>query len=194
MEKIDLDYFEKVLVYKSLTDEKYLADVIGHIEPNIIADKNIKIIFSIIKDFYDKRGVPPTVTELKTYLINDEVKNAFKIVAGSFDQLDKNLNSDELLENTERYLKERAIYHTMMDVAEDITTGKVDTSYILEKFEKSCRIDLKDDIGIDLFEDIESVAKELSVDEPTLSSGWEWLDDHLTLLFYYNLKITSIRA
>ena len=126
MEKIDLDYFEKVLVYKSLTDEKYLADVIGHIEPNIIADKNIKIIFSIIKDFYDKRGVPPTVTELKTYLINDEVKNAFKIVAGSFDQLDKNLNSDELLENTERYLKERAIYHTMMDVAEDITTGKVD--------------------------------------------------------------------
>jgi len=186
MEKIDLDYFEKVLVYKSLTDEKYLADVIGHIEPNIIADKNIKIIFSIIKDFYDKRGVPPTVTELKTYLVNDEVKNAFRLVAGSFDQLDKNLNSDELLENTERYLKERAIYHTMMDVAEDITTGKVDTSYILEKFEKSCRIDLKDDIGIDLFEDIESVAKELSVDEPTLSSGWEWLDDHLAGGFLQN--------
>ena len=102
MEKIDLDYFEKVLIYKSLTDEKYLADVIGHIQPNIIADKNIKIIFSIIKDFYDKRGVPPTVTELKTYLVNDEVKSAFKTVAGSFTELDKNLNNEELLENTVR--------------------------------------------------------------------------------------------
>lgn len=178
MEKIDLDYFEKVLIYKSLTDEKYLADIIGHIEPNIIADKNIKIIFSIIKDFYDKRGVPPTVTELKTYLVNDEVKNALKTVS-SFEELDKNLNTEELLDNTERYLKERAIYHTMMDVAEDITKGKVDTSYILEKFEKSCRIELKDDIGLDLFDDIDEISKELSVDEPTLSSGWDWLDDHL---------------
>ncbi len=186
MDKIDLDYFEKVLVYKSLTDEKYLADVIGHIQPNIIADKNIKIIFTIIKDFYDKRGVPPTITELKTYLINEEVKSAFKTVAGSFEELDKNLNNDELLENTERYLKERAIYNTMMDVAEDITKGKVDTSYILEKFEKSCRIDLKDDIGLDLFEDIDKISKELSVDEPTLSSGWDWLDEHLAGGFLEN--------
>ena len=186
MEKINLDYFEKVLVYKSLTDEKYLAEVIGHIEPHIIQDKNIKIIFGIIKDFYNKRGVPPSITELKTYLVNDEVKNAFKSVAGVFNEIDKNLNKDELLENTERYLKERAIYHTMMDVAEDITKGKVDTSYILEKFEKSCRVDLKDDIGLDLFDDIETIAQELSVDEPTLSSGWEWLDEHLAGGFLEN--------
>ena len=178
MEKIDLDYFEKVLIYKSLTDEKYLADIIGHIQPNIIADKNIKIIFSIIKDFYNKRGVPPTTTELKTYLINEEIKQAFKSVVAAFEDMG-NLNNEELLDNTERYLKERAIYHTMMDVAEDITKGEVDTSYILEKFEKSCRIDLKDDVGLDLFEDIETISKELSVDEPTLSSGWEWLDNHL---------------
>jgi len=186
MEKIDLDYFEKVLIYKSLTDEQYLAEIIGHVDPKIIADKNIKVLFTIIKSFYDKRGVPPTLTELKTYLVNDDVKAALKTVAGSFDEIDKNLNKDELLDNTERYLKERAIYHTMMDVAEDITNGKVDTSYILEKFEKSCSIELKDDLGIDLFDDIDELARELSVDEPTLSSGWDWLDDHLNGGFLAN--------
>lgn len=179
MEKIDLDYFEKVLIYKSLTDEKYLADIIGHVEPKNIASKDIKAIFTIIKDFYNKRGTPPTISELKTYLINDDIKNAFKNVASTFKEIDKNLNKDELLDNTERYLKERAIYHTMMDVAEDITKGKVDTSYILERFEKSCRLELKNDIGLDLFDDIDEVVKELQTDEPTISSGWKWVDDNL---------------
>ena len=186
MEKIDLDYFEKVLIYKSLTNEKYLADIIGHIDPKIIGSKDIKTIFTVIKDFYNKRGVPPTITELKTYLVNDDIKDAFKGVAAAFNEIDKNLNKEELLDNTERYLKERAIYHTMMDVAEDITKGKVDTSYILERFEKSCRIDLQDDIGIDLFRDIDSVAAELNVDNPTISSGWKWVDENLNGGFLEN--------
>ena len=179
MEKIDLDYFEKVLIYKSLTDERYLADIISHVEPSIIANKNIKVIFTIIKDFYNKRGVPPTTTELKTYLVNDEVKDAFRSVAGVFSEIDKNLNNDELLENTERYLKERSIYHTMMDVAEDITQGKVDTSYILERFEKSCQIDLKNDIGLDLFENIDTLIDEITTDQPVIPTLWPWLDEKL---------------
>jgi|TARA_B110000967_G_C18875569_1_gene558071 replicative DNA helicase len=179
MEKIDLDYFEKVLIYKSLTDERYLADIISHVEPSIIANKNIKVIFTIIKDFYNKRGVPPTTTELKTYLVNDEVKDAFRSVAGVFSEIDKNLNKDELLENTERYLKERSIYHTMMDVAEDITQGKVDTSYILERFEKSCQIDLKNDIGLDLFENIDTLIDEITTDQPVIPTLWPWLDEKL---------------
>jgi replicative DNA helicase len=179
MEKIDLDYFEKVLIYKSLTDERYLADIISHVEPSIIANKNIKVIFTIIKDFYNKRGVPPTTTELKTYLVNDEVKDAFRSVAAVFSEIDKNLNNDELLENTERYLKERSIYHTMMDVAEDITQGKVDTSYILERFEKSCQIDLKNDIGLDLFENIDTLIDEITTDQPVIPTLWPWLDEKL---------------
>jgi replicative DNA helicase len=179
MEKIDLDYFEKILIYKSLTDERYLADIISHVEPSIIANKNIKVIFTIIKDFYNKRGVPPTTTELKTYLVNDDVKDAFRSVAGAFNEIDRNLNNDELLENTERYLKERSIYHTMMDVAEDITQGKVDTSYILERFEKSCQIDLKNDIGLDLFENIDTLIDDITTDQPVIPTLWPWLDEKL---------------
>jgi len=179
MEKIDLDYFEKVLIYKSLTDAKYLSDIISHVDPAIIANKNIKIIFTVIKDFFNKRGVPPTITELKTYLVNDDVKEAFRSVSGVFNEIDKNLNNDELLENTERYLKERSIYHTMMEVAEDITQGKVDTSYILERFEKSCQIDLKNDIGLDLFDNIDTLIDEITSDRPVISTLWPWLDEKL---------------
>lgn len=37
---LDLDYFEKVVVYKSLTDERYLASVIDHVEPRFFTDKS----------------------------------------------------------------------------------------------------------------------------------------------------------
>ena len=179
MEKINLDYFEKVLVYKSLTDEEYLADIITHVQPDLIADKNIKVIFTLIKNFYIKRGTLPSATELNTYLVNEDVKKSFQAVVASFKEIDKTLNKEELLENTERYLKERAIYHTMMDVAEDITKGKVDTGYILEKFEKNCRISLQDDIGLDVFENINEIVKDLNTDEPVIPSGWNWLDEML---------------
>ena len=177
--KIDLDYFENIIVYKSLTDEKYLSEIIGHIEPNHIANKNIKIIFNIIKDFYTSRGVIPTLTEIKTYLITDDVKKAFKDVVSSFSDIDKSLNKEELLANTERYLKEKAIYHTMLNVAEDITKGSIDTSYILEQFEKSCRVNLNNDIGLDFFNNIDTLIEDLKTDQPVIPTKWDWLDKKL---------------
>jgi histone deacetylase complex regulatory component SIN3 len=52
-----------------------------------------------------------------------------------------------LYENTEQFLKEKAVYHTMLNVAEDVSSGKVDTSDVLDKFEKSCNISLVTDLG-----------------------------------------------
>jgi replicative DNA helicase len=65
-----LDEYEQIIVYKALTDEKYLATVVDHINPTFFKDKNIKSIFEIIKNFYIKRNTVPTVSELKTYIIN----------------------------------------------------------------------------------------------------------------------------
>ena len=72
--KLNLDEFENVLIYKSLTDEKYLTNVIDFIKPEYFKDKNIKVIFNIIKSFYIKRNTIPTITELKTFINSDDVK------------------------------------------------------------------------------------------------------------------------
>ena len=155
--KLNLDEYENVIVYKSLTDEKYLTSIIDIIKPEYFKDKNIKTIFGIIKAFYVKNNTVPTVTELKTYINGDEVKEAFKVVLRNFTNIDKNFNEEELINNTERYIKERAIYTTMLDVAEDVSSGKIDTSYILDKFEKSSNVNLKSDIGLDLFNNFDAV-------------------------------------
>jgi len=176
MQKINLDFFENIIIYKALTSEKYLATVIGSITPTHFKDKNIKLIFSIIKDFYLRRSTVPTITELKTFIIDNESKEAFKTVVQRFTDLDKNLNEQELLENTERYIKERSIWSTILDISKDIADGKIDTSFILDKFEKSCNVNLKTNVGLDLFKDLNVLIDDLNTEQPVISTGYKFLD------------------
>jgi len=43
--RLNLDYYEQVIVYKSLTNESYLTQIIDHIKPEYFNDKNIKTVF-----------------------------------------------------------------------------------------------------------------------------------------------------
>jgi len=177
--KLDLDYFENVLIYKSLTDGTYLASVADFVEPDYFKNKAIASIFAIVKDFSEKRNKLPTVTEIKSYLVSDEQKSSFKELVKSFNDIDKNLDKDELYENTEQFLKEKAVYHTMLNVAEDVSSGKVDTSDVLDKFEKSCNISLVTDLGLDLYTNIDTLIDDINSVERHIPSKWEWLDECL---------------
>jgi replicative DNA helicase len=177
--KLDLDYFENVLIYKSLTDGTYLASVADFVEPDYFKNKAIASIFEIVKDFSEKRNKLPTVTEIKSYLVSDEQKSSFKELVKSFNDIDKNLDKEELYENTEQFLKEKAVYHTMLNVAEDVSSGKVDTSDVLDKFEKSCNINLVTDLGLDLYTNIDTLIDDINSVERHIPSKWEWLDECL---------------
>ena len=37
--KIDLDFFENVILYNALTDQEYLSSIISYINPNFFNDK-----------------------------------------------------------------------------------------------------------------------------------------------------------
>jgi len=177
--KLDLDYFENILIYKSLTDSGYLASIADFVKPEYFKDKAIASIFDIIKDFTEKRNKLPTATEIKSYLVSDEQKKSFKDLVKSFNEIDKVLDKEELYDNTEQFLKEKAVYHTMLNVAEDVSSGKVDTSVVLDKFEKSCNINLVTDLGLELYSDVDKLIDDLNSVERYVPSKWEWLDNSL---------------
>jgi replicative DNA helicase len=176
MAKIDHDYFENVLVYKALTDETYLASIVDHVKPIYFKDKDIKPIFEIIKDFFNRRNSCPTTTEIKAQLVTKELKDAFKRTVEKFKDIDKNMNSDELYQNTETFLKEKAVYHTMLEVVEQ---PDMDTTMILEKFEESCNISLTTETGLDLLKDVDKLVDNLSSQINYIPTGWRWLDEKI---------------
>lgn len=179
MLRLNIDEFENIIIYKSLTDSTYLSTIIDAINPKLFKDKHIKQIFNVIKDFYNRRHCVPTPTEVKTYLTSSEDREAFKNVVLRFSTIDKNLNNDELIENTERYIKERAIWETIVELSDDITSGKVDTSLILDKVEKSCNVNLKMNVGLNLSKDFAKVIADINTDQPVIPTGFKWLDERL---------------
>ena len=179
MAKLDLDYFENVLMYNALTDSGYLSTIADNVQPEFFKSKDIADIFTIIKEFNETRNQLPTTTEIKQYLVTDQLKETFRRLVGSFADIDKGINKDELIENTEQFLKEKAVYCTMMESAEAISAGEVDTSVILDKFEKSCNISLVTDLGLSVKDNIDDIIEDLTTVEDKVPSSWEWLDDAL---------------
>ena len=179
MAKLDLDYFENVLMYNALTDSGYLSTIADNVHPEFFKSKDISDIFTIIKEFNETRNKLPTTTEIKQYLVTDQLKETFRRLVGSFADIDKGIDKDELLQNTEQFLKEKAVYCTMMESAEAISAGEVDTSVILDKFEKSCNISLVTDLGLSVKDNIDTIIEDLTTVEDKIPSNWEWLDDSL---------------
>lgn len=191
--KLDPEFYETVIAYNMLTDEPYLASIIDHLDQKFFDNKNVSAIVELIKAFYLKRSVAPTLTEIKSYLTTDELKNHFRAVVGLFDNIDKNFNKTELYENTEKFLKEKAVYHTLLEVA-DQSDSDVDTSSILSKFEKACGITLAADLGLDYFDEIDRHIKDLTTVDGTISCGWEWLDRKLDGGFLENGRAIYVFA
>ena len=162
-----------------LLDESYLANIIDHLDEKYFNNKDISAIVRIVIDFYNKRSTPPTLTEIKGYLIDETLKKNYRNVIKLFENFDKKFNKEELYENTERFLKERAVYSTLLEVAEQTSNADIDTSSILNKFEKACGITLSTDLGLDYFDDIDKHINDLKTIDSTISSGWEWLDKKL---------------
>ena len=176
---LDNEFYEIVIAYNMLTNEPYLASIIDHLDEKYFTDKNISRVTSLITEFYRKRSSAPTLTEIKGYLTTDDLKKSFRNVVSMFESFDKNFNKDELYENTERFLKEKAVYNTLLEVAEESSKANADTSQILNKFEKACNITLASDLGLDYFNEIDRHIDDLETKDETISTGWEWLDKKL---------------
>jgi replicative DNA helicase len=177
--KLSDDYFETIILFKTLTDEIYLASIVEHLKPEYFKDKNKQQIIQIICEFYKKRNTIPTVPEIKSYLTSADLKRAFKIIVEEFADFKSPLNQEELYQNTEQFLKEKAVYVTLLNSAEEISKDKADVSKILQEMEEACSISLISDVGFDYFNKIDEHIAEINKPQQHISSGWSFLDKKL---------------
>lgn len=175
--KLDLNYFENILVYQSLTNTSYLADIIEYIKLDYFNNSDIRVVFKVIKEYYKQYHKAPNASELVQYLVSDEQKEAFKKVIQTSKTLDKNISYDEIIINTERFLGERAVYTTMMDIAGDFKN--LDISNVYQRFHDACNIRLYKDLGLDFYRDVDKLVDYLGKPNPTISTGFTWLDQKL---------------
>jgi len=192
--KIDLDYFEKVIIHQCLKNEHYLSSIIEYINPEYFKDVNIKNIIEIIVSFYSKRSIVPNFSEIKSYLVTDELKENFKRVVEYLKSSEIKINESELYDNTESFLKQKGIFFTMMKTTEFSEEKPIDSANLLHEFEQVCNISLDNEIGLNLFEDFDIVKQEILKKEQYISTGWKWLDKELGGGFHKNGKCLYVFA
>ena len=192
-DQLDHDFYEKVVAYHMLTDEVYLASIIDHIQPKFFNDKNLGYVSKLISDFYIVRGTVPTATELKAYVITEQDRTKFRGAITLFEGFNPKFNKAELYDNTERFIKEKAVYHTLLDVVEDKDSYS-DTASILNKFESACNISLDIDTGFDFLNSIDKHIEDLLTVDITIPSKWSWLDDKIGGGFLQNGRAIYVFA
>jgi replicative DNA helicase len=176
---LDLDFYEKVIMYNALGDQVFLETILDYINPIYFNNKSIQTVFKVLKSFYVENKKAPNIPELKAHLVTEEQKDALREVAMSFKTLDKEFDKTLLLKNTERFLREKSVLTTVIETSIDVNAGDIDSTKILKSFENACGISLTDNIGMDYLENIDNHCNELQHVFRTISTGWKWLDKHL---------------
>lgn len=175
--KLDLDYFESILLYNALCDPEYLSSIISYVESSFFNDKHIGKIVERLSQFFGERGVVPTLTEIKARLTSEDDKKSLAEVKSKLSNLQGPFNKDELLANTEKFLKERFIYKTILNVAEKFSDQTFSIEEALVDFEKAYNISLKENLGHWYFEDIDEHIKELVTIYNPIPTSWKFFDD-----------------
>lgn len=175
--KLDLDFFETVLLFNALGDQEYLSSIIGYIDPSLFNDKNIGKVMGRLSEFFLERGTVPSLTEIKARLSSEEDRKALVEVKPKLSQIQGPFNKDELIHNTEKFLKERFVYKTILSVAEKFSDQSFKLEEALVDFEKAYNISLKENLGHWYFEDIDKHVQDLVAVYKPISTGWKFFDD-----------------
>lgn len=179
MARIDLDFFEKIIIQQCLKkDSSYIASIIDYLDKDLFKNKNIANIVDIIKSFYLERNVVPNLTELKLRVNNVELKDSLKIVVGFIKDLDKEYSDDELISNTEYFIKQRKYGILTEQIIDHKSSEKeFDLDEIQQQSEKIHSITLIDNLGLDYFGENDRVVGFLKQTDSLISTGYVSLDD-----------------
>jgi hypothetical protein len=119
--KLDYDLFEYIVALNCTVNDLYTTTVVDVLKPEYINNLHIRDYLNIIFDFYKTHQTLPNATEIKTYLNTDELKTSYKDVVRKFATLDTVYNFDELIVNTQQFLKEKAVYAAVKSTVNTFT-------------------------------------------------------------------------
>ena len=179
--KLDYELFEYIIAFNCTFNDLYTATVIDTLKIEYLSNVNIRNYLNIIFDFYNKHQTLPSATEIRTYLNDDDLKGSYREVVTKFKTLDSEYNFDELIINTEQFIKEKAVYAAVKSTVNNFTddTASKSTDEIFQMFDAACNISLVDNIGFDYFNRIDDHIHDLKQTDRYIPTGYKWLDKML---------------
>ena len=158
------DKIETVIIYSLLSNEKYAKKVLPFLQSEYFSEKTERVIFDSIKDFVDVYASLPAKEAILisingNHKIKDEVYNdAIEYFSTKFEGLATTYDEKWLLNTTESWCQEKALYGAMMEsisIIDDKDSKKPKTS-IPEILTDALSVGFNTNIGHDYIDDSDS--------------------------------------
>ena len=148
---------EQSIIKNLIQSEQFTRKVIPFLKPEYFADSSEQLLYTEITHYFDKYSKSPT---LEALLINlDNITGKSEQVVKNSKELLKTLPKDEtpldwLIDETEKWCKDRAIYIAVMDSIEVIDKkSQRSTGEIPELLKDALSVSFDTHIGHDVLED-----------------------------------------
>ena len=153
---------EQTIIKNLIQSEEFARKCVPFIKSEYFADTDEKTVFNEIHEYFQKYTKPPTVEALLINLENNTSLNE-SIAKGSKSIVDKvgkdkeTTPSEWLVEETEKWCKDRAIYIAVMDSIEVIDKkSQRSTGEIPELLKDALSVSFDTHIGHDVLEDADA--------------------------------------
>ena len=171
---------ENTIIKNLIQNETYTRKVIPFIKSEYFTESSERLIFEEISNYFDKYTKSPTVEAL---LINlDNVTSKGDAIVKSSKQLVENIKTDDtpldwLIDETEKWCKDRAIYIAVMDSIEVLDeTSKRSTGEIPDLLKDALSVSFDTHIGHDQLEDADERFEFYNTEEEKMPFDLEYFN------------------
>ena len=113
-----MERVEKTILQSLIYNEEYIRQVIPFIQENYFGQNPDQVVFTLIRDFFLKHNTVPTKKILKLELEDKKglKQEEYEYTAELINSLEsESENHDWLVERTEKWCKDQALYNAIMD-------------------------------------------------------------------------------
>ena len=153
MEKLNSDYLEKIILKGMLSDRDFLVLISSTFIPDYFDDPNIRHAFEFCKNYSNSYDGLPS----RDAIINSsENVDDIKVIIEQAEATDFNIAQSYtfLLDQTNDYLKEKAIKRAIIDSVDDVENPER-RNIIRDRIESALIKDIKVDLGLRYFRDLQ---------------------------------------
>jgi len=171
---------EQTILKNLIQNEQYTRKVIPFLKPEYFADSSEQLVYTEIKSYFEKYIKSPTLEALLINLDNN-TSNSEGIIDGCKEMLGsmpvEDTPFDWLVDETEKWCKDRAIYIAVMDSIEVIDQkSQRSTGEIPELLKDALSVSFDQHIGHDVLEDAEERWEFYNTEEEKLPFDLEYFN------------------
>jgi len=172
---------EQTILKNLIQNEEFTRKVIPFLKEEYFTDQTDKLVFNLTKDYFDNYTKSPTVEALlinldKVTTVSDNIVASSKKLLDSFSSTD-DTPQEWLVDETESWCKDRAIYIAVMDSIEVIDKkSQRSTGEIPELLKDALSVSFDTHIGHDVIEDADDRFEFYNTEEEKIPFDLEYFN------------------